>query len=61
MTLHKCAKCQNMATTKTVKPKGRNEMGLWFNCTRIVDGKVCDGTFILRVKNWRQILKKESA
>ncbi len=53
MTLKKCPSCQVTQTTKNCIPKGRDpeDIALYFNC------KVCQSTFILRRKNWKELSK----
>lgn len=53
MTLKPCTSCKTPQTTKTVIKIGRDSIGLYLNCAK------CDSTFIIRKKNWKEILKKE--
>lgn len=62
MTIKVCPSCKSLITSKNCVKKGRNEMGLHFNCTAILaDGKKCDSTVLLRVKNWKELILKGAA
>lgn len=53
MTLKKCPCCKAVQTTKNVIKIGQDEIALYFNCA------TCDSTFLVRRKNWKQILFPE--
>ena len=54
MKLKNCPACKKEQTTKTAHLKGRNEIGLWFDCAN----PECKSTYILRVNNHRHVFKK---
>jgi hypothetical protein len=45
MKLNKTCSCGQTLTTKNIKNKGRNSLGLWFDC------KKCESTSLLRPKD----------
>lgn len=58
MTLKICPKCKQVNTTKTAQYQGRDNVALHFRCSLLDSNEVCDGNFILRAKNWKQIITK---